>query len=311
MFLSLGTAIVALIWLGNTMAVLGALFPNIADTSHASPLAAEFFHGYFTAKSIHNATLLMQFFHPTQVVYYDVTAGEGFPSRSALATVFTELAKEWPKNATSYPLQILGDTASAVVHFVDTPDMFGPAEIRLISAVDFRDGKVTRQVDYWDGRQNPDIIGRSPDDQYPYNLGLDTVEQTAAPEMNHTAHQLNAALSAGDAEAAASLFTFDAILVDTTLRTRQEGQQAIKRYLQRALALLPYGHGTNLLHVLGSVRGGGYEWQTAGQPARNGITALELDSGGLITQFTTVWDGSRMNDSAIQALAVLSIEASG
>ncbi|KAF4621515.1 hypothetical protein G7Y89_g14557 [Cudoniella acicularis] len=231
----------------------------------------------------------------------------GIPFAVSAGDRFTEVTEEWAKNATSYPLQILGDTASAVVHYVDTPGLFG-AEIRSISAVDFRDGKVTRQADYWDGRRNPVIADAGPDGQYPYDLGLDTVEQKAAPEMNRTAHQLNDALSAGDAEAAAALFSYDAIFEDITLRTREEGQLEIGRYLQRALAYLPYGPGTTLRHVLGSVQGGGYEWQTDGQPVRNGIAALELDGSGLITQFTAVWDGSRMNDSAIQALAALSIE---
>lgn len=194
-----------------------------------------------------------------------------------------------------------------MLHFVDTPRLFGAAEIRFISAVDFRDGKVTRQVDYWDGRRNPDDVP-GPDDEYPYDLGLDTVGEQAAPKMNWTAHQLDAALSAGDADAAAALFSSDGILKDFTLRMRQEGQFAIGRYLQRALAYLPYGPGTTLRHVLGNDYGGGYEWKTDGQPVRNGITALELDGSSLITQLTTVWDRSRMSDSAIQALAALSIE---
>jgi hypothetical protein len=41
---------------------------------------------------------------------------------------------------------------------------------------------------------------------------------------------------------------------------------------------------------------------------RNGITALELDGAGAITRLTTVWDASQMSDSAVQALAVLSVE---
>ncbi|KAE9369694.1 hypothetical protein N431DRAFT_469581 [Stipitochalara longipes BDJ] len=305
--LSLVTAVTGLIWLGDTQSIRDNLFPNIADTSHATQLAAEFFHGYFTAKSLHNATSWLEFFHPTQVVYYDATLGFGFPSRSLLLTTFTEFTQEWPKNATSYPLQILGDTSSAVVHYVNTPGLFGTVEIRSISAVDFRDGKVTRQVDYWDGRRNPDDTA-SPSDQYPYGLGVETVEEKAAPEISETAHLLNAALAANDADATAALFSNDAIWVDLTLRTREEGQLAISRYLQRALANLPYGPGTTLRHVLGTTQGGGYEWQAEGNSTLNGITALELDSSGLITQLTTVWDGSRISDSAIQALVALSIE---
>ncbi|PMD42290.1 hypothetical protein L207DRAFT_622283 [Hyaloscypha variabilis F] len=305
--LYLVSVIASLIGSGGAFSVRHDLFPDIVDTSHASPPAAKFFHGYFTAKSLHNATWWLNFFHPMQIVYYDATLGIGFPSRSLLVTTFIELTQEWPKNATSYPLQILGDTSSAVVHYVDTPGLFGAAEIRSISAVDFRDGKVTRQVDYWDGRRNPDDTA-SPNSQYPYGLGVETVDEHAAPEMNRTAHQLNAALTANDSDAAAALFSYDAIWMDLTLRTRQEGQPAIGRYLQRALAGLPYGSGATLRHVLGSIQGGGYEWEAEGNSTLNGITALELDGSGLVTQLTTVWDGSRMSDSSLQALVALSIE---
>jgi len=71
--------------------------------------------------------------------------------------MFTEAAQGWMENAphdTSYPLQIFGDTTSALVHYVDTPGLFG-AEIRSFLVINFRNGKVTRQVDYWDGRGNP------------------------------------------------------------------------------------------------------------------------------------------------------------
>jgi hypothetical protein len=309
----LATAVAGFMSLGNvvassaTPASSGGLFPNIADTSHATRQLAQFFEGYFTAKSIHNANQWLQYFHPTQVVYYDATLGEGFPSRSVIETDFTAAAASWPKNATSYPLIMLGDATSAIIHYVNTPGLFG-AEIRSISAIDFLDGKITRQVDFWDGRRNPVIAGRGPDDQYPTNLGLETVGENAAPQMNKTANQLSAAFAAGDAQAAAALFSSDALFEDTTLRTRLEGQLAIGRYLKRALPTLPYGVGATLRHVLGSAQGGGYEWQVAGQPTRNGITGLEIDGNCQISRLITVWDGSRTSDAAIQALAALAIE---
>ena len=146
--------------------------------------------------------------------------------------------------------------------------------------------------------KTPDDVP-GPDDQCPYDLGWDTVGEQAAPKINNTAHQLNDALSAGDPHAATVLFGYDAILEDFTLRTKEDGQPAIGRYLQRALAHLPYGPGTTVHHILGNDQGAGYEWQTDGQLVWNGITTLELDRSGLITQFTTVWDGSRLNDSVI------------
>jgi hypothetical protein len=46
-----------------------SLFPNIADTTHATPEAASFFHGYFTTKSNHNATAWLSYFNPIQTSY--------------------------------------------------------------------------------------------------------------------------------------------------------------------------------------------------------------------------------------------------
>jgi ketosteroid isomerase-like protein len=283
------------------------LYPDITDTSHASQRAAEFFRGYYTAKSRRDAEGWLRYFHPSQLAYYDATLGLGADSRSAVEQLFRQLVPAWPESGRSYPLRILGDTTSAVVVFVDTPELFG-AELRIVAAVDFRDGTVTRQVDYWDGRRNAAVDIRGPEDQYPHDLGLKTVHATAAAEMDKTARQLNAALAAGDPQAAAALFSADAVFEDMTTRTRVEGRLAIGRYLRRALPELPYGPGASLRHVLGSAHGGGYEWQTSSGPARNGITALELDGDSAATRLTTVWDASRMPDAAMTSLAALSLE---
>ena len=285
----------------------GGLFPNISDNSHASREVAEFFQGYFTAKSLHNATQWIDFFNPNQTGYYDATVGGSSTNRSALQEEFISLLQSSQPNSSSYPLFILGDINSAIVHSVDTPGLFG-AEIRISSAFDFRDGKIIRAVDYWDGRRNPAIGGRAPLDQYPYSLGIDTVNDTANYTVQKVARQFNSALSAGNTNATIPLFSYDAIFEDLTLRTRVEGQIAIGRYLQRAVSQLPYGTNTTLRHVLGSAQGGGYEWKTNGRSVLNGITALELDDTGAITRLSTVWDGSRMSDGDIQALVELSIE---
>ena len=54
-----------------------ALFPNIVDVSHASPAAAKFFHGYFTAKSLHDADAWLTYFDPNHTFYYDAAVGGG------------------------------------------------------------------------------------------------------------------------------------------------------------------------------------------------------------------------------------------
>jgi hypothetical protein len=61
--LHLLAVIASLIGSGYTFSIRNDLFPDIVDTSHASPLAAKFFQGYFTAKSLHNATSWLDFFY--------------------------------------------------------------------------------------------------------------------------------------------------------------------------------------------------------------------------------------------------------
>jgi hypothetical protein len=283
------------------------LYPDITDTSHASPQAALFFRGYYTAKSRRDVDEWLRYFHPSKLAYFDATLGLGADSRPGVEELLRKIVPAWPKSAKSYPLRILGDATSAVVVFVDTPELFG-AELRIIAAVDFQDGKVTRQVDYWDGRGNAAVNLRTPDDHYPHDLALKTVLATAAPAMDTTARNLHAALAAGDAQAAATLFSADAAFEDMTTRTRLEGRLAIGRYLHRALPVLPYGPGTSLRHVLGSAQGGGYEWQPSSGPVRNGITALELDGEGAVTRLTAVWDASRMPEEEMRSLATRSVE---
>src|SRR3984957_2754694 len=86
------------------------LYPEVANTSHATPEVAAFFKSYFTAKSEHK-----------------------------------------PVPTTDHFSEAHRDTHSALVAFTDTPELFG-AEIRILAAIDFKDGKVVRWIDYWDGR---------------------------------------------------------------------------------------------------------------------------------------------------------------
>ena len=57
----------------------------------------------------------------------------------------------WPPTIQTYPLKVIGDTRGGVVFFYNSSQLFGH-ELRVISAWDFRDRKIDRQVDYWDGR---------------------------------------------------------------------------------------------------------------------------------------------------------------
>jgi hypothetical protein len=249
----------------------------------------------------------MHHFDPTQAIYVDATLGTKF-SQPNLTATFKPVVAGWGPDAKSYPLQIMGDLNSAVVLFVDTPPVFG-AEIRAISAFDLKDGKVARQVDYWDARLSAIADYRVPDDQYPSDFGESTIQGSPNWAIGNAANQLHAALSMGNSTAATELFTYDAVLIDQSTRTRIEGALAIGRYLQRALPALPYGIGATVRHVVGAARGGAYEWVGGpGAAARDGIIALHLDHHGKITQLTTVWDASRTSNATMKALVGLSIE---
>lgn len=47
----------------------------------------------------------MKFFYPKELVYYDATLGEGFPSRALVQKGFIAVSKAWPTNDTSYPIR--------------------------------------------------------------------------------------------------------------------------------------------------------------------------------------------------------------
>jgi hypothetical protein len=220
---------------------------------------------------------------------------------------------KWPATGLSYPTRILGDERSALVAFTDTPELFG-AEIRSLAAIDIKDGKIVRWVDYWDGRHFGAELAakmRTPSDKFPTDFKDATIPGNASPKIRAAANRLHAAFAGNDARAAAALFTSDAVYEDMTLHTQILGRLAIERYLGRALDKLPAGTGSSSVHVVGGDMGGGFEWQTA--PAyrttvRRGITAIALDLEGKVSRLTTVWDGAMLPLDEVKALAVLSID---
>ena len=214
--------------------------------------------------------------------------------------------------ALSYPTRILGDERSAIVAFTDTPELFG-AEIRSLAAVDIKDGKIVRWVDYWDGRHFGVELAaklRVSSDKFPTDFTA-TIPDNASPRIRAAANRLHATFAATDARAAAALFSSDAVYEDMTLRTQILGRAAIERYLGRALGKLPAGMGSSIRHVVGGDTGGGFEWRTA--PAYrttvpHGITAIALDAEGKVSRLTTVWDGAMLPPDDVKALMILAIE---
>lgn len=291
--------------------VVPTAYPDVTDTSHATVRAANIFTGFFEAKSLHQAAPMVEFFapRPDPVVYIDAGLGFTWASQDALLEVWSSPAfANGPPTALSYPLRVIGDERSAIVEFVDTPELLG-REFRFLASVTFdANGKIVRWVDYWDGRGSQLQLPIGSFGPYPSDFRDQVVN--APDPIRQVATQLQAALQAGDAAAAAELFTADALFEDMALHTRLDGKIQIQRYLERALALLPYGNGARLAHVAGSNQGGGYEWWAApsAAPLVRGITALELDASGKITRFTTIYDAYQFTDAKYQALVSLAAE---
>ena len=255
---------------------------------------------FFETKTACDVEGTMAYFAPDLASYIDATLGWDFDSHAALKAVFEQYMPSWAPPARSYASKILAGEDSALVHMVDTPELFG-GELRILAAVDFHDGKIVRWVDYWDSSAYDTGLYdqfRTPAGTFPRDLKDTQVVTQAAPELIKAATALQQAFAAADASAAAAAMHTDVVFVDMALRTQIIGRIETTRYLDRVLGRVPYGHASTLRHVVGGRRGGGFEW-TAGPDADRlvGITALELDADGLITTITSVYD-SRQIDPA-------------
>ena len=247
----------------------------------------------------------MSFFAPDMASYIDATLGWDFDSYAVLKSVFEKYMPNWTPPARSYASKILAGQESALVHMVDTPELFG-GEIRFLTAVDFADGKIVRWVDYWDSSAfDAGLYAefRTPAENFPSDLKDAQVATRAAAELVNAATALHQAFASADASAAGELMHTDVVLVDMALRTQVIGRIETVRYLERVLGQAPYGHSSHLRHVVGGRDACGFEW-TAGPRAGRlaGITALELDGDGLITAITSVYDSRQIDPATKGAL---------
>jgi len=285
-------------------------YPNVVDTSHATPEAAAFFKSYFTAKSEHNPVPTTDHFSEAHLTYIDAALGWPFYSKKGMTDLFENYMPKWPAAGLSYPTRISGDTHSTLVAFTDTPELFG-GEIRILAAIDFKDGKIVRWIDYWDGRSfgaEAAAKMRTPPDKFPTNFDYDVASEGASAKIKDVAQKLAAAFAAGDANAADALFSNDAVYLDRALRARILGKQAIGKYLARVLATVPYGKGAKLRHVVGSDQGGGFEWTNDGASVKRGVVAIDLNKTGQIEFLDMTWDNGVMSDDDLKALVLLSVE---
>jgi len=286
------------------------IYSDVVNTSHATPELAVFFKSYFTAKSEHKPVATTEHFSEAHLTYIDAVLGWAFYNKKGMTDIFEFYMPKWSPAGLSYPTRISGDTHSALIAFTDTPELFG-GEIRILATVDFKDGKVVRWIDYWDGRSfgaETAAKMRTPPDKFPTNFDYDVVSEGASAKIKDVSQKLALAFAAGNAAAAAALFTNDAVYLDRALRVRILGRQAIGKYLTRVLATTPYGKGSKLVHVVGSDQGGGFEWTNDASSVKRGIVAIDLNSAGQIVRLDTTWDNSIMSDAALQALVLHSIE---
>lgn len=286
--------------------VVPTAYPDVTDTSHSTVQVDNVFEGFFSAKSLHQGAPMVDYFAPDPVLYIDAQSYGNWPSRASLLAVWTSaLFAGGPPTAKSYPLRVVGDCHSAVVEFVDTPDLLG-ADLRFFGSVTFdANCKIVRWLDYADNRS----ANRAPRAGTPPTDYHDSVENTTA-RMKQVSQSMQAALSAGDAAAAAALMTPDTIYEDMALHTRIEGQVEIQRYLARALPLVPFGGTAAVAHVSGSDEGGAYEWNAnaAAAPLTRGITILELDAAGKVTRMSVMFDSARLSFASYQTLVGLAAE---
>lgn len=293
----------------------GFVFPGVdivIDGSHATTDVTLLVRDYLARKSAADPDGTMTFFSHNPVTYIDAVLGWSWYDWDSLRTALGQFMPNWPKDGKSYPTRILGNSAGAIVFFTDTAGLFGSSEIRAVGVINFSDRKITRQIDYWDGRHfgiSDTAKLRVPADTFPADFRESTVGETAAHTMKNASYTLARALRAGDGASAADLFAPGAVFEDIPAHVQIVGPRSIGSYLTGAASLLPYSGGsTAVRHVVGSAAGGGYEWTASDGPVPRGVIALELDGWGKITRLTAMWDGSQVDDSTLVSLSQKAIE---
>ncbi|WP_051791512.1 hypothetical protein [Amycolatopsis jejuensis] len=258
---------------------------------------------FFRDKSNLDLDRTMDYFSRSGTTYLDATLGWAMRSWPEVYDAFAANMPSWPPVSASYPTRIVGDEHSAVVFFTDAPGMFGPNEIRLAGAVDVRDGKIVRWVDYWDGRHfGVDGYRKLLVPDAPTDFGETRAGEAASEVAQRAVANLTAALRAGNPQVAVECFTVDAVFEDLPSHLQVIGHQSIGSFLAKAAKLLPYaGPHVEVRHVLS----GGYEWTG---PDGFGITGLELDDEGRISRLTAMWNGAHASPETLVELASAAVE---
>jgi hypothetical protein len=153
-------------------------------------------------------------------------------------------------------------------------------------------------------------LGGTPEESFPASFGEENIPGAVATEMKAFVEQLTERLGRSDVTEASSMFAVDAVLEDMTTHTAVRGGAAIERYLERAIAQLPYGAGVSVRRTLGSPTAGGFEWVNPDNGAKRGMSGISLDADGNIIQMRSVWNGAMVDDQTLRALTLAALEPS-
>jgi hypothetical protein len=243
------------------------------DASGASPGLVAFMTAFFDAKTRRDVDATMAFFSPDLVTYVDAVLGWDLAGYDTVRKLFAQYMPTWPDTARSYPTRLVGDMqGGAFVAFTDTPELFG-GELRLLAAIDFKDGKIVRWIDHWDSRDWPNTYDLAKSPLVDFHEA--EVAMAASTRMKSVAERLFDVFGAGKTKEATDFFSYDVVFEDMALRAQFLGRNAVHAYLNRALPMLPYGQGVLLRHVTGSDKGGAIEWTAAARaPVRTGVTGI-------------------------------------
>jgi hypothetical protein len=72
------------------------IYPDVVNTSHATPEVAAFFKSYFTAKSEHKPVSTSDHFSEAHLTYIDATLGWPFYSKKGMTELFEQYMPKWP-----------------------------------------------------------------------------------------------------------------------------------------------------------------------------------------------------------------------
>ncbi len=231
--------------------------------------------------------------------------------------------------------RVTGDLryGAVVEHVFPQNTFFSTNGITIQSVIGMSNGLISRNVDYWDSRElgQADITGGAamsgvavpfgavhpggiplsappptPPGDVALALGVDG-GASASPAMVKFVRNFTDALSQGSVGDVLSFFTEDALYVnpvihqgpafygnfDQTIQIR--GLRLLRAFFEAVLNLLPDGRDATLVHVVGSMAGGGFEWKASGPYAGTG-----LDRTGLFGSTALDFAGSKIRRMSVK-----------